>query len=214
MLDLFPVQVHADLEVRRIDTRDDPWPQGAEGVEGLRPGPLAVPGLQIPGRDIVGAGIAQDTVHRLPGFHGRTLSSYYDGELGFVVHPLRHVCGIHHGVAVGNDRCGRLQEEQGFLRYGKADLDGVVPVVESHRCYLGRLHGRKEPFRLVHRAEGGAPCIFAEHIPLQPVDDAVLHQPCLPFSLYDAPHEHSFHYSLLRRAFHGFSGSTTETILP
>ena len=63
VLPALAVQVSLHREVVRVgDRRLDPGPQGRKGVEALGPGELAVFFLQIPGGDVVDAGVTQDVV--------------------------------------------------------------------------------------------------------------------------------------------------------
>src|ERR1700733_15588859 len=53
-----------ELQVGRVGVRLDPRARPAERVEPLGPGPLAVPGLQVAGGHVVGAGVAEDELAR------------------------------------------------------------------------------------------------------------------------------------------------------
>ncbi len=63
VLPALPVEKGLHREVVRVrDLGFDPGPQGGEGVETLGPGELPVFFLQIPGGDVVDAGVPQDVV--------------------------------------------------------------------------------------------------------------------------------------------------------
>ena len=66
-LALVAVDAADDLQILQVGADPDRRPDGAEGVEPLGAGELAVLLLQVAGGDVVGAGDAEDGVARLRG---------------------------------------------------------------------------------------------------------------------------------------------------
>ena len=84
------VDAALDRKVVRIDLRLDVWAQRHEGVEALRECPLALLGLEVAGRHVVGAAVAQDVGVGLSLVHFVALLAYDDGKLRLLVELAAH----------------------------------------------------------------------------------------------------------------------------
>ena len=131
--------------VRRHQTRAD----GRKAVKGLGQHPLITPDeLQIPGRQIIAAGVAEHIVKRL-------FLSYIPGSLAHNGHQFRLVVVLPvfrhqtNAIAVGSQSIGKLIEQHRCFRQGQIALSGVLPVVQTDTKDLvaARYHRRCRCFR-------------------------------------------------------------------
>ncbi len=144
VLPALAVQVAFHREVIRVGNLGfNPGPQGREGVEALGAGELAVLFLQIPGGDVVDAGVAQDVVPevRFLDVPGGLADDHRQFRL--VVHPAAHL-GIDNVFVRADHRGAGLHEDQGFFGDGVAEFGGVIPVIQADGHDLGRLAGRQQ----------------------------------------------------------------------
>src|SRR5580692_10127456 len=125
LLDL-TVHRRAQLQVSRVQVGLDPRAERAERVEPLGPGPLAVPGLEIPGGDVVGAGVAEDDLRHPLGGHVPAEPADHDGQLALEIDPLGQLDRAGHRVARPGHRRGRLQDDDRLGGRLAAHLPRVV----------------------------------------------------------------------------------------
>jgi len=130
-------------------------PEGSEGVEALGPGPLAISFLQVPGGDIIKAGVAQDIILRLFCRHIPAAFAYNHGHLPLVVHLLAGG-GIDDLAAGWQDGGRRLEKEYWLLRKRHLQLLGMLDVIQAHADNLAGLAGWQEGYILCreHLAAG------------------------------------------------------------
>jgi phosphotransferase system IIB component len=143
----------ADPQVARVEPRRDRGAERTEGVEALRPEPLRLAPLPVPGGDVVRGGVAEHPGHRL--LRGDPLEQRADhhGELRLVVDLVAHVGRQPDRIAGTDHRRGRLEEQQRLVGDLAAHLVGVRPVVLADAHDLGRDHRA--------RAAGGPPAARA-----------------------------------------------------
>ena len=89
VLPLFAVDEAPDGELGRISLelirRDDAGADGGKAVEALAEIPLLVRGLDVPGRDIVQDGVAEDVVSGLPCGNVLGIPAQHDAQLALIV---------------------------------------------------------------------------------------------------------------------------------
>src|SRR5580704_10777140 len=176
----FTVHLGGELEVGGVGVGLDPGAQRAERVEPLGPGPLAVPGLQVAGGHVVGAGVAEDDLARLG--RGNLTAKPPDDhrQLALVVHPLGQLDRVGDLVPVSHHRGGRLEEQDGLRGRITAHLAGVIGVVAAHRHHLARQYRGQQPYVVQGKGRPGeldAALAGAERVPPQLGDDAQPRRP-------------------------------------
>ena len=89
------VQSGGDGQVFRVHLVGDDRPHGGKAIHIFAAGPLAVRLLDIPGGDIVEAGVAQHIVQRLLLRHILGTPLHYHGQLSLVIQPPYKVWGVN-----------------------------------------------------------------------------------------------------------------------
>src|SRR2546430_1874998 len=118
-------------------------PDGAEGVEPLRPGPLLIGPLQVPRGDVVHAGDPGNARARLPFRGAPQRTSDDDADLALEVHLLRF--GRQRDCrAVSDHGRGRLEEQQRFAGHRIPELGGVIAVIPPDPDDLARSRNTHE----------------------------------------------------------------------
>jgi hypothetical protein len=143
------VDPRLDLGGIGIEVGGDARPDGAEGVKSLGAGLLVIVLLDVPGREVVEAGVAEHVLARALGRGVPAALANDDGQLALVVHPggLGRIDDGIVGPAQGGEG---LEEEQRLVGDGQMHLLGVLAVVEGEGHDLGGDHGSEED-RLLHR---------------------------------------------------------------
>ena len=134
---------------RRVGVGLDPGADRAERVEALGPPPLLLGLLQVAGRDVVGAGIAEDDVGGPLDRHLAAEPADDHGELTLVVDVVRHPGRILDRLARTDHRRRGLEERDRRLvlvAAAAAHLLGVLGVVAPDRDDLARQHRSDQPY--------------------------------------------------------------------
>ena len=133
------------LEVPHVQIRGDPWPERAERVEALGPGPLRVAALQVPRGDVVAAGVAEDRPFGAGPVHpARAGRADHDRQFGLVL-DLSGLWRQPDGVVRSDHRRGGLDEDERFLGDLVAEFGRVVGVVAAHADHLAREDRGEQP---------------------------------------------------------------------
>ena len=110
-----------------------------ESVERLGPRPLALPVLDRAIADVLRGGVAEDVAR---GGGGRDVAhppADDHRQLGLEIRPVRGEGNLNL-QSVGDERRGRLEPEERFLRQRLAGFARVVGVIEAHGDDLGGVH--------------------------------------------------------------------------
>src|ERR1700677_1099729 len=111
-----PGTLQSSSEVGGVRPGLHPGPERAERVEPLGPGPLPVPGLQVPRGDVVSAGVAEDHLVGALRWHLAAQPADDDRELPLEVDPFGELHRVLDRVTRPGHRGGRLEEQHRLRR--------------------------------------------------------------------------------------------------
>lgn len=141
----FAVQNALDIEHLRIGDFIGGRDEGADrrkAVEAFAAHPLAIGELQVAGRNVIQAGIAEDILQRVRLCDFARAAADDHGQFGLEVDLLADRVQRDLGV-VRCDRVRELGEEQGRFRRLRSALDRVIVIIPPDRDHLARIDDRQ-----------------------------------------------------------------------